>query len=288
VNSENVAVIVEEVEMPAAANSPALDSKGTPRIDALVARHIVTNRSRLRAELMGVGSNCTLAAASAAGMFGGAVLELPSGGASTLLIVASWTGLFAGAIACGNGLVRVGTAYANLDGNSLDRWDSNSSYSMIMLAVDAIGVATNVATLPFNVRNLWAVISRLRAFRAQNLSFDALHAMNRLQRMRALSRVFQDATRTQEGLESVMKAAREAQIGAQTFQRSSGLSVNHADTLVRVTGDETTRRLETALLNVLGNIATPAMSATPAGLTGSASGSINYIVHLLDAGRPNF
>jgi hypothetical protein len=196
--------------------------------------------------------------------------------------------LAGGAIACGNGLVRVGTAYADLDGDSLDRWDSNSSYSMIMLAVDGIGAAANVATLPFNVRNLWAVISSLRAFRAQNLTFDALRAMNRLQRMRALSRVFQQATRTQEGLGTVMKAAREAQVGAQTFQRTGGLSVSHADTLVRIISDETSRRLETALLNVLGNIATPAMSATPASLTGSASGSINYIVHLLDAGRPNF
>jgi predicted flavoprotein YhiN len=152
---------------------------------------------------------------------------------------------------------------------------------------DAIGVAFSVATLPFNVRNLWSVVSKLRSFSAQSLSFEALRSMNRLERLRALSRVFQDATRTEQALNEVMAAAREAQIGARTFQQTNSLSVNQADTLVRVIQDQTVKRLETALLNVLGGAATPAMSATPARITGSASGSINYLIHLLDAGRPN-
>jgi hypothetical protein len=192
-----------------------------------------------------------------------------------------------GGVQCGNGLVRIGAAFADLDGSSLEHWDSNQRYAIVMLIVDGISVAANVGSLPYNVRNLWAVVSRLRSFKTANLSFETLRGMNRLERMRAISRVFQGATRTDDGLEAIVVAAKEAQIGAKSMTRPSGLSVKHADTLVKIIHDETVARLESSLLNVFGNVAGPATSATPGSVTGSASGSVNYVIHLLDAGRPN-
>jgi hypothetical protein len=67
----------------------------------------------------------------------------------------------------------------------------------------------------------------------------------------------------------------------------SNTSVSHSETLVKIVHDETVKRLASSLLNVFGNIAGPALSGTPSRLTGSASGSVSYVVHLLDTGRPN-
>jgi hypothetical protein len=96
----------------------------------------------------------------------------------------------------------------------------------------------------------------------------------------------EEASRTPEGRAALIAAAREAGIGAKSLQRASGLSVRNANTLVRIVSDETVKRLRYSLLEVAGAVGGIGASATPASLTGSASGSVNWIINVIDAGAP--
>jgi hypothetical protein len=198
-------------------------------------------------------------------------------------------GCVSGGIQCGNGLIRVGAALADLDGNSLEEWDKNQRYAGFMLLVDAIGVASAVGSLPFAVREFWAIFARLRAFNAMRLSFDSLKAMNASQRLKTIAQVFKDASRTGEGTSALVKAAQKAQIGAKTLKFArEGLSVRHANTLRKIIHEETIKRLRYQLLDLFGNVGGLVVSGTPERWTGSGSGSINYVINLIDAGEPNF
>jgi hypothetical protein len=207
-------------------------------------------------------------------------------GASTVLLVASWTGFVTGSIQCGNGLVRIGTALTDLDGTSLDFLDQDKQYVSAMLLVDAIGIGSTATTLSSNVRELWTAFTRLRAFSQSRLSFEALRSMNQLERLRAISRVFQDTTRTGESVEEIVKAAKRAQIAARTVQRASGISVSHAATLQHIIEKESIRQLQSALASTVLSAMPLGLSASPSSLVGSASGSVNWVVNILDAGKP--
>jgi hypothetical protein len=283
-NSENVAVIVEEVVGPERATA---STNGVPVARASM-HPLVTNRSRLGAELIGAGVSCALTAFSAVSVLGGVAAEVPTGGASSFLVIAGWSGLATGGIQCANGFVRVGAALADIDGNSLEVWDRNQVYSISILLVDALGVASAVGSLPYAVRNLWATMTRLRAFNAAKLSFDVLRRMNRLERLRAISQVFAEASRTNDGTSALVSAAREAQIGARSMQRTAGLSVKHAGTLARIIKAETVTRVHASLRDVFSNMAGLSASASPSSLTGNASGSVNWVINLLDGGQPIF
>ena len=208
--SQCVAVVIEEVT-----GDPATDDELTTMAASPTAGFgnqtkpsIITNHSRLGPELVGAGVSCALTVVSAIGVVGGAAAEVPTGGASTFLVIAAWTGMVSGGVQCLNGLVRVGAIFAAPDDNTLQRWDSNLSYSMGILLVDALGIVSGVASLPFAARNLLAALSRQRAFIARGLTFDALRSMNRAQRLRAISEVFEDAAKTSEGREALVRAAR--------------------------------------------------------------------------------
>lgn len=193
-----------------------------------------------------------------------------------------------GAILCGNGLIRVGAALADLNGDTLERWDKNVGYSTVILIVDAIGVTGNLASLPFAVRNAWAIVTRMRALATMDLSIEALRRLNRVERFKLIGRLFDQASRTPEGATALVKAAREVNIGARVFQRTTSLSVNHSATLVRIIRDETVSRLHWSLLELFAGVAGNALSASPAELTASGSGSVNWVINLCDAGAPNF
>jgi hypothetical protein len=283
-NSENVAVVIEEILLPASDTtlSPARGASA-PNVDA---QEFVKNRTKLGPELVGAGLSCSLAFISGLGVLGSLAAEVPTAGTSTFVLVASWTGFVTGAIQCANGAVRVGSALTHLDGNSLDLMDQNKKYQVAMLLVDAIGVASAVTALPYAIGKMWAVFTRLRAFNAARLSFDALRRMNRLQRLQAISSVFEDSTKSGEGVVEIVTAAKEAQLAARTMQRASGISVNHAATLYRIVEQETVRQLQASIKEVVASMSGLAVSATPAALTGSGSGSLNWIINILDAGRP--
>src|SRR5262249_6531977 len=149
------------------------------------------------------------------------------------------------------------------------------------LIVDAIGIASGLASLPAGARNLWAVIARQRSFAARGLSLEALKAMNRAERLRVVGEIVEEASRTPEGRAALIAAAREAGIGARSIQSTTGLSVRHADTMRRIVSAETVRRLTSSLRDVLGTVAGVGASATPSSATGSASGSVNFVINLV-------
>jgi hypothetical protein len=64
--------------------------------------------------------------------------------------------------------------------------------------------------------------------------------------------------------------------------------VRHANTLRKIIHEETIKRLRYQLLDLFGNASGLALSGSPERLTGSGSGSVNYVINLLDAGEPNF
>jgi hypothetical protein len=287
-NSENIAVVIEEVILVGSGAAGAAQSSSRPVPVPPPVPAAVTNRSRLGPELIGAGASCALTAISAVGVFGSVAAEVPTGGASTFLLVASWSGLLTGGIQCANGLVRVGAAVADLGGVTLEQWDRNKTYNMAILFVDAVGVVGGIASLPYAVRNLWAVVTRMKSLSRVNLSLEALQRMNRFDRFRTIARVFHEASRTPEGAQALVLAAREAKVGAKTFQQASRLSVNHSTTLVKIISKETVHRLHASLRDVFGGVAGLGLSASPSELTGSGSGSINWVINLLDAGSPNF
>ena len=284
-NSANIAVIVEEVVLDTPI-SPPVTAKATPDVAPPQVQQVVTNRSKLGAELVGAGVSCGLTLASAAGVVAGVAGEVPTGGASTLLVIASWTSLAAGAIQCANGLVRIGAALSDLDGDTLARWDENSWYSIAILVVDAAGVTAGLTMLPFAVRNLWGIVARRAELAKLDVSVEALRRLNRTQRFKLVAKAFQDAAKTPEGAGALVAAAREARIGAQTMQQAAGLSVNHSETLMRIIGKESVKRLAWSLSELFGNLAGHGLSASPAEYTGSGSGSINYVINILDPGKP--
>ena len=281
-----VAVVIEEVNVDPGEAAQLSDLSQSPSGTQNLP-DIVTNQSRIAPELVGAGISCGLTIASAFGVLAGAAAEVPTVGASTFLVVVAWTGLATGGIQCLNGLVRVGTVFARPKDNTLQRWDSNLSYAMAILIVDGIGVAGGVASLPFLVRNLWSVLVRQRVFVARGLSLESLRAMNRVARMRAISEVFEEAAKTPAGRAELVSAARAAEIGAPSMQRAAGISVRHAQLLKKVISEQTVRRISSSLRDVLASIGGVGASATPAALAGSASGSVNYLVNLIDAGGPS-
>ena len=285
-DSERIIVIIEECELSDAAtleenrrwaNKPG----GSP--ENIPGPSIVTNRSQLGPELIGAGLSCGLTIVSAVGVVGGAAAEVPTAGASTFLIIVAWTGLVTQGIQCANGLVRVGAIARSQDDNTLQRWEENGLYKYSILIVDALGVASSIASLLFAARNMYAIIARQRGFVSRKLTLETLKRMNRAERARVIREVLEEASKTPAGRKALMAAALEAEITAKTLGRTASLSVRQAQGMVRIVSEETVRRLNYSLLDVVSEVVNLGGSATPASKVGSASGSINWIINVIDA-----
>lgn len=221
---------------------------------------------------------------SAVGVLGGAAAEVPSGGTSTFLVIVAWTGMITSGIQCINGLVRVGAIIANPDDNTLQRWDSNKIYSTSILIVDALGMAAAIASLPSGIKNLWAIIVRQRAFALRGLTETTLRNMNAAERAKVIRELIEAASKTPEGRAAIMAAAREADIAASTLARSSSLSVRNATKMVEIISEETARRVHSALREIVSVPVQGVVSGLPFEWVGSANGSVNWIIHLVDTG----
>lgn len=285
-DSGRIAVIIEEciLDDPAILEENrqwAARPAGSP--EDVPSPAIATNRSKLGPELLGAGLSCGLTVVSAVGVLGGAAAEIPSAGTSTFLVIVAWTGLVTQGIQCVNGLVRVGAIAFDPEDNTLQRWDENDTYTNSILIVDAIGVVSTLAALPAATRNLFAIIARQRSFASRGLTLEILKRMNRAERARVIREIMDEASKTPAGRKALMEAAKEAQIGARSLERASSLSVRHANGMVRIVGEETIRRLRYSLLEVVvGGVGSVVASGTPARLTGSASGSVNWIINVID------
>jgi hypothetical protein len=242
---------------------------------------LIENRSKLGPELLGAGLACGLATVSAVGVVGSAAAEVPSGGSSTFLLVASWAGMITAGAQCVNSLARLGVIGFDPAGSQLHALDSHKLYSVTMFVVDGIGVASGIAGLPAGLKNLWAILVRRSSFATRGLSEAAFRQMNRNERAKVISELVAEATRTPEGLQAVIAAARQAGVGAASMQRTS-LSVRNATRMASAIADETAKRLSRTLLSVLSIPAGIAASAGSPHLVGSASGSVNYIINCID------
>lgn len=66
------------------------------------------------------------------------------------------------------------------------------------------------------------------------------------------------------------------------MKRTSGVSVRYANNMRRVISEETMRRLSSSVRDIMGSVAGVGVRATPASLTGSGSGSVNYVINLIE------
>jgi hypothetical protein len=287
INFGRVAVIIEMLEENSQlvnqdtrkwADASGGSPEGTPN-------PIILNKSVWGREAVGAGLSCGFAVVAAVGVAGSVAAEVPTAGTSTFLLVASWAGLVTAGIQCVNGVVRVGAIIANPDGNSLQRADENSVYKYSMLLVDAIGVASGIAGLGAAGKNLWAVMARQRSFAARNLTEEALKNMNRAERARVIREVLEEASQTAEGKRAIMDVAKAVSIAEKTLAREGSLSVRNASAMVKIIGEETTKRLHGNLVGIFGTLAGTAASASPGEYTGSASGSVNWLINLVDLGK---
>jgi hypothetical protein len=284
-SGSRIAVVIERVAVSNAGEAKELFQNTTLAAGTAPAKPptILSNRGRIGPELIGAGLSCTFTAFAAIGVIGGVAAEVPSGGAATFLVVAAWAGFATNSIQCLNGLARVGAALVRPDADTLERWDANWWYAKGTLLVDAIGVVGTIGSLPFAVRNLWAVLARQRAFVSRGLSFEALRAMNRIERQKVIVEVFEEAARTHQGRADLGTAAKAVGIGTAPLSRLGGISVRQAVGLRNAISAQTLRRLSSSIRDVLNSVAGLAAGASPASITGSASGSLNYLIHLVEA-----
>jgi hypothetical protein len=241
---------------------------------------VLLNRSRIKPELVGAGLSCGLAVVSMVGVFGSAAAEVPTGGASTVLLVLAWTGMVTSAIQCVNGVVRSAEALSNPDSNSLQVWDENEIYSKSMLVVDAVGVVSAVASLPFAVRNLLAVLER----RGGLVTAEKLFQMTREEREAAVKAAVKQASRTPEGAEAVQSALRDAGLSEKQAAQTAKFGAHtarRAKVVARVISEETARRLHSSARDIIGGVGGAVVSGMNANVVGSASGSVNYFFHVL-------
>jgi hypothetical protein len=281
-NFHRLIIIVEEAPVSGVqvATRPAPVASTPPREASSnsAQQAMQTNGSRLAPELIGAGLSCGFTVISAVGVVGSAAAEVPTAGASTILLVASWAGLVTSGIQCINGVVRVVEIARNPEGTSLAEWDNNAWYSGFIFVVDAVGVASGVASAGAATRNLLAVLER----RGGLVTTQQLMRMNRAGRAEAMQRAIAQASRSPESA-AVLREALEA-AGAEV-RAAGGLSRVAASRAAAVIAEETTRRLHRAVAEVLGAYGGPLGSALPASWVGSASGSVNttggVIIHAL-------
>jgi hypothetical protein len=288
-NSARVVVIIEECVL---ADDTVLQETrewaGAPdgSLEQNAAPAIVTNKSRVGSELVGAAFSCTMTVVSAAGVLGGAAAEVPSAGTSTFVIVVAWAGLITQSTQCANGLIRATQVYINPEGNSLQQWDQNEIYKTSILLVDAIGIASGIASLPSAFRSFWAVAARQKAFLARGITFQSLKSMNRFERAAIIKEVLEEASRasTEERI-ALMAAAKKAGVGAGSMQATT-LSVRNANAIVGMISEQTARGVSQALSGIRIGLGSSAASLLASGArsdrVGSASGSVNYIINLID------
>lgn len=250
---------------------------------------LITNRSRVWSELAGAGLNCSFAVISGVGVLGSAAGEVPTAGASTFLLIVAWTGFVTTGIQCINGVVRTVEAVRAPDSDSLARWDQSKIYTMSFLIVDAVGIGAAVLTAPAAVKNLLGVLER----RGGMASSQKLAAMGREARAKEIQSAMLKARQNVQSAKELEQALKDA-LSAKTLRRVAAGNVvvasRNAGTINKVITDETARRLERAILDIVGVVDSPIASGLPSTVVGSASGSVNalggQIIHVvgLDAG----
>jgi hypothetical protein len=241
---------------------------------------IIANSSRVASEAWGAGLECTMTLVSAVALVGGVAGEVPTAGASTLVVLAAYAGLASSGLQCVNGLVRLTTAVVAPDDNTLQRWDNDKGLSTLWLIVDGLGLAAGVTSLPAGGKEVLALINDFGKVRGMTL--PTLKAMNAAERGKLLRTVVAQASRSAAGTERLQALLKDAKYGTVIAKGAAKLSVNKAVKAAGIVSDQTKLRLFDAIVGVLSTPVSAAISGRPSSQVGSASGSVNWLVHVID------
>jgi hypothetical protein len=252
---------------------------------------ITTNGSRVAAELFGAGLSCTMTLVSAVGVVGSLGAEAPSAGASTFVLVMSWAGLVASTAQCSNGVIRFIEARRHPDSNSLQLLDEDKVLSIASLIVDAIGVATSVASIGMATKKLLTMLQ----VRGGLVASEQLVTMTRAQRIETIQAAVRRASATPEG-----RAALEQALIEQGFSKSNAAKIaagqtveigsnsanalgrmRFADKAIRAISKQTAERIASALKDIAINVVGVAASGSKPEFVGSASGVVNVVLNII-------
>ncbi|WP_342362175.1 hypothetical protein [Terrarubrum flagellatum] len=284
-NYANVMVMIEEINVTdSVTNLDTLQWAGTPGGSPPNSPSplVITNKSRLGAEFTGMGISCGLTIVSAGLLLAGGALTVPSGGAGIALFVAGWVGLAANAVQCGNAIARYTEASDHPDDNSLSLLDNDKSYQLVSLIVDGIGVVSAIASLPASVKNFMQLLKTQRSWAARGLTESGLKAMNRAERGQIVRELIEEASKTPDGKRALEEAIKDAKLNPKALAGGSGVSKPAAKALLRSVSADTLKRLHLAMISVGSGVAGPGVSALKSEWVGSASGSVNWVIHVLD------
>jgi len=290
INYSRVAIVIEELEVEDSTTNADTErwAKAGQSPPNVANPKVVENKSKLGSELLGAGLTCGLTVVAAAGVIGSAAAEVPSGGTSTFVLVASWTGMITSGLECANSLFRLGIIAGDPEGSQLQALDSNQVYQVTALIVDALNIASGIASLPSGAKSLGTLLKQRAA--AKGFTEETLKTMSRGERAKVISELMDDVKRESGGMDRIIAASGEVGVGRATLQRIQGgsLSVRNATRMASVIADETVKRLNRNLLSVLSTPIGMAGSASPSDVVGgAASGSMNYIINLVDATTSN-
>ncbi len=283
-----VIAIIDEVKIPRD-KLPVADQPKATYEEKVRAPTVVTNNSRVGAELIGAGLSCVFFAVSAVGVFAGAAAAPVTGGASTAVSVLAWTGFLTGGAQCINGLVRAGVAIAKPDENTLQQWDANKFYEVGGLIVDGIGVVSGLAQL---AKSFPKFIAALQS-RGGLVSAEAFGKMDSLARKKAIQDAMKKAASTPEGKKALIDGLSEAGLSAKAITAAAAKGtkgVQKGPTILgntnRIISAVAAKSLTAELKGIALGILQPTINAVPAKYVGSYSGSVNWVLVNLVLPKP--
>lgn len=241
---------------------------------------MMINRSKFVAEATGANISCIVAVVSFGGVAASLAGEIPSFGLSSFLLAASWVSFASSAIQCVNGLVRSGADYVGGD-EVLTEWDNNYIYKNATFLVDYVGVSTSVVSLSAAAKDIWLAARLDQMLAAKGLNFIKLKILPKPQQKEILLPALKELMKTRQGRAIVAKQFRQANAAhasdmLKVINNSSGRVID-SGTVKRIA--ESLRKVGTDVVTSGGTILA---SSTESANTGSASGSVNWLIHIIE------
>jgi hypothetical protein len=244
---------------------------------------VANNKSKLGAELKGLGWTCGMVLVSTVAFAGATAAEVPTGGMSTFLVIVTWTGMVTSIMECSNAAARVAAALGNPEGSELEKLDNDKRYQLIFLIVDALNVASAIASLPSGVKSLANLIKQRAA--AKGLTEAVLRHMNRAERAAEVSKLMKDVERESGGMQKIVEALNDPAVEKAAMKLMSGkgghLAVMPAEKIATKIAKGLADQLQKRLFDFMTTGAGIAVSGAPSKYVGgAASGSVNFIINL--------
>lgn len=241
-------------------------------------REIVQNKTKLGAELKGLGLNLGFTVLSFFGIIGSAAAEVPSAGTSTFLLIASWTGFVTSGSQTVNSAVRTYQVLFDGDSNSLQIWDDDQIYSTSFLIIDALGVLSAVATIPRSVAKIYTLLQTKGGL----ISITEFGKLSGAQRYKALAKSIKQAMNagvTEKQLVDALKSIDPSKAHLIVKQvKGYGKSKQGLEAVAKIT-DTLAKEIKGILLkptNLPSSIASPIVSGLSSEYVGTANGSVNW------------